>query len=590
MIKALLTVVTSSTVEVHERDILLVVRTCYNIYMATKNVVNQTTARGTLTQMLNVIFQRMEQATLDAAVHHDQNLSDIRTQVEPEISGSISRTSGANLNDQTSINEASVNESIPDSHELVGEISEFEKESAVETSNRDENNEHDNESTSSEDKSAPEKASNDKEPFDNNVSDSENGTSGDKSGNESDKETLDYEKPVENDASDHDKPVFEKKSDSENDNTEAPVNENEGNVTAQRGSDFNGKVGEPEDQTSHQAEVMEEQMQDHEDKTASEDGSEITTQDDSVSENNKEGEPSREYQSTESTISSTSSLNRETSNRPAATPLDSSDETAVTEYYFAHVTQKDAFLVFRSLCKLAMKPLATSNPNDPRSHELRSKILSLQLLLSILQQPGPAFKSNSVFITAIKQYLCVALSKNGVSSVPEVFELSLALFLSLLNHFKQHLKIQIEVFFKEMLFAVLDSSTASYEHKCIVVETLQRICLDKQCIVDAYLNYDCDLERVNIFEKLVICLAKVAQGRPAVDTRTTQPQLQNLRKKGLECLVLILKCMVRWSGDFFNVPNDNQSFLGSEPASMSTHQHDTDSGSSVRKYLFKLFL
>ena len=50
-----------------------------------------------------------------------------------------------------------------------------------------------------------------------------------------------------------------------------------------------------------------------------------------------------------------------------------------------------------------------------------------------------------MFINAIKQYLCVALSKNGVSSVPEVFELSLAIFLTLLSTFKQHLKMQIEV-------------------------------------------------------------------------------------------------------------------------------------------------
>lgn len=80
-----------------------------------------------------------------------------------------------------------------------------------------------------------------------------------------------------------------------------------------------------------------------------------------------------------------------------------------------------------------------------RSHELRSKILSLQLLLSILQNAGPVFKTNEMFINAIKQYLCVALSKNGVSAVPEVFELSLAIFLTLLSHFKQHLKMQIEV-------------------------------------------------------------------------------------------------------------------------------------------------
>lgn len=46
---------------------------------------------------------------------------------------------------------------------------------------------------------------------------------------------------------------------------------------------------------------------------------------------------------------------------------------------------------------------------------------------------------------AIKHHLCVALSNNGVSPVPEVFELSLAIFLALLSHFKIHLKKQIEV-------------------------------------------------------------------------------------------------------------------------------------------------
>ena len=80
-----------------------------------------------------------------------------------------------------------------------------------------------------------------------------------------------------------------------------------------------------------------------------------------------------------------------------------------------------------------------------RSHELRSKILSLELLLSCLQNAGPVFRTHPMFINAIKQYLCVALSKNGVSSVPAVFELSLAIFLTLLSYFKTHLKMQIEV-------------------------------------------------------------------------------------------------------------------------------------------------
>lgn len=52
--------VTSQHVEIHEGTLLLAVRTCYNIYLASKNLVNQTTAKATLTQMLNVIFMRME--------------------------------------------------------------------------------------------------------------------------------------------------------------------------------------------------------------------------------------------------------------------------------------------------------------------------------------------------------------------------------------------------------------------------------------------------------------------------------------------------------------------------------------------------
>lgn len=76
---------------------------------------------------------------------------------------------------------------------------------------------------------------------------------------------------------------------------------------------------------------------------------------------------------------------------------------------------------------------------------MRSKVVSLQLLLSLLQGAGPVFRAHEMFANAIKQYLCVALSKNGVSSVPEVFELSLAIFLTLLSHFKIHLKMQIEV-------------------------------------------------------------------------------------------------------------------------------------------------
>ncbi|CDW58249.1 brefeldin A inhibited guanine [Trichuris trichiura] len=262
--------------------------------------------------------------------------------------------------------------------------------------------------------------------------------------------------------------------------------------------------------------------------------------------------------------------------------------------HFDNVEQKDCFFLFRALCRLSMKPV---NPNaDPKSHELRSKLLSLHLLLAVLQNAGPVFRNSEVFILAIKQYLCVALSKNGVSSVLEVFEVSLSIFLILLESFKTHLKMQIEVFFREILLNILETYSSSFEHKWLVMQTVSRIasgqCLsfslepnveckvvftrlkrltmevfncslrermiteqisDAQSVVDIYINYDCHISSANLFERLINDLSKIAQGRHAMDIGAAPGQENAMRIKGLECLVCILRCMVQWSGDVYAV-------------------------------------
>lgn len=244
---------------------------------------------------------------------------------------------------------------------------------------------------------------------------------------------------------------------------------------------------------------------------------------------------------------------------------------------FTHILQKDAFLVFRALCKLSMKPLPDGVP-DEKSHELRSKVLSLHLLLSILQNAGPVFRSNEMFIMAIKQYLCVALSQNGVSPVKDVFELSLSIFVTLLSNFKVHLKKQIEVFFKEIFLNILEATTSSFEHKWMVIQALTRICGDAQSVVDIYVNYDCDLSAANLLERLVNHLSKIAQGRQALELGIKPMEEKAMRIRGLECLVSVLKCMVEWSKDLYVNPN-SQTTLG-EPLIKSSASNDDTSNVS----------
>ncbi|OAD52521.1 Brefeldin A-inhibited guanine nucleotide-exchange protein 1 [Eufriesea mexicana] len=393
IIKALLTVMTSQHVEVHEGTVLLTIRTVYSVYLASRNLVNQTTARATLTQMINVIFARMETQA-------------VCLPKQPE-------TTNVNSTNCTS-------------------------------------------------------------------------------GGDFETEAVNHEKP----------------------STESSNQEPQLIVRGILEDMVNLVV--PEDSTNPTTVTSEEASLDQ-------------------------------------------------------VPIDENSDETVAESdnmvraKFTHVLQKDAFLVFRALCKLSMKPLPDGTP-DPKSHQLRSKILSLQLLLGILQNAGPVLRSNEMFVIAIKQYLCVALSKNGVSSVPEVFELSLALFLALLARFKVHLKMQIEVFFKEIFMNILETSSSSFEHKWMVIHALTRICADAQSVVDIYVNYDCDLSAANLFERLVNDLSKIAQGRQALELGASANQEKSMRIRGLECLVSILKCMVEWSRDLYvnpSVPADQQ--LPSEP-------------------------
>ncbi|KAM9643358.1 brefeldin A-inhibited guanine nucleotide-exchange protein 1 isoform 2-T2 [Morphnus guianensis] len=491
-LQALLTAVTSQHIEIHEGTVLQAVRTCYNIYLASKNLINQTTAKATLTQMLNVIFARMENQALQEA-----------KQMEKE-----------RHRQQHHLQQSPVSHHEPESPQLRH----------IPTQTDQLSKEHER---------------------------------------ELDHSTNDVDKNLQEDIEAENGSDI---SSAENEQTEADQATAAENLSKADGGTYDGESNECEEKAQEIVESIVQEMVnivvgdvEGTAESGGGNGTIVTLEDGSDSENiQANGIPG-----TPISVAYTPSLPDDRLSVSSNDTQESGNSSGPTPgAKFSHILQKDAFLVFRSLCKLSMKPLS-DGPPDPKSHELRSKILSLQLLLSILQNAGPVFRTNEMFINAIKQYLCVALSKNGVSSVPEVFELSLSIFLTLLSNFKTHLKMQIEVFFKEIFLYILETSTSSFDHKWMVIQTLTRICADAQSVVDIYVNYDCDLNAANIFERLVNDLSKIAQGRGSQELGMSNVQELSLRKKGLECLVSILKCMVEWSKDQYVNPN-SQTTLGQE--------------------------
>jgi brefeldin A-inhibited guanine nucleotide-exchange protein len=119
----------------------------------------------------------------------------------------------------------------------------------------------------------------------------------------------------------------------------------------------------------------------------------------------------------------------------------------------------------------------------------------------------------SSFIQMADQYLCLCLSRNAVSPVPQVFEISVEIFWRTLSGLRTKLKKEIEVLFHEIFIPILEMKTSTLKQKSVIVSMLSKLCQDPQALVDIYINYDCDSEAAdNIYEQSVTTLWHSVEG------------------------------------------------------------------------------
>ncbi|KAF2402083.1 hypothetical protein EJ06DRAFT_492014 [Trichodelitschia bisporula] len=261
---------------------------------------------------------------------------------------------------------------------------------------------------------------------------------------------------------------------------------------------------------------------------------------------------------------------------------------------------RDAYLVFRAMCRLSTKALSVDHALDVKSQGMRSKLLALHIIYTLLNNhtsvftsPYATIRSSSSdeptsFIQAIKQYLCLSLSRNGASSARAVFEVSCEIFWLMLKYLRVMLKKEIEVFMKEVYLAILDKRAAPAWQKQMILGVLSRLGADPRALVEVYLNYDCDRTALdNMFERIVEHLSRISSAPVSItsiqlnayqehhtkvasspsdwqhrvvlpslstasiqaphDHDTTFPAEYAMKHESLEALVEILRSLVNWS-------------------------------------------
>lgn len=188
---------------------------------------------------------------------------------------------------------------------------------------------------------------------------------------------------------------------------------------------------------------------------------------------------------------------------------------------------KDAFLIFRAMCKLSVKNLENDSL-DMRSHAVRSKLISLHIIHSIIKEHidvflsttvvirSPSSKEDTIFVDAIRQYLCLSISRNAASAISPVFETTLEIFWLIMSNLRYQFKREIPVFLSEIYFPIAELKTATSHQKRYFLVVVQRLCNDPRALIEFYLNYDCDSSLPNICERLVDYLIKLALTRVEV--------------------------------------------------------------------------
>lgn len=181
---------------------------------------------------------------------------------------------------------------------------------------------------------------------------------------------------------------------------------------------------------------------------------------------------------------------------------------------------KDAFLVFRAMTKISAKPL--ENDTDMRSHAVRSKLLSLHIIHSIIKDHIDVFlaqdlilpgKENNSLVDAVRQYLCLLISRNAASPISPVYEITLEIMWLLISNLRSEFKREIPVFLTEIYFPITDLKSSTAHQKRYFLSVMQRVCNDPRTLIEFYLNYDCDTHLPNVVEIIVDYLTRMALTR-----------------------------------------------------------------------------
>ncbi|KAE8981691.1 hypothetical protein PF005_g23188, partial [Phytophthora fragariae] len=177
---------------------------------------------------------------------------------------------------------------------------------------------------------------------------------------------------------------------------------------------------------------------------------------------------------------------------------------------------------------------------SPSENEEATCVLGLRLINVVLETAGTGLGNHPGLVSVLQGDLSKFLLQNSETEELGILSLTLRVVFNLFNSIKDHLKVQLEVFFTSVHMRIIDSPSCSDEQKELALESLLEFCREPALMLDLYINYDCDVHCTNLFEVLCKSLAKNCQSMSGVDG-----SLNALTLLCLEGLLAVIESIAR---------------------------------------------
>eukprot|EP00742_Colponemidia_sp_Colp-10_P009616 GILJ01010503.1.p1 GENE.GILJ01010503.1~~GILJ01010503.1.p1 ORF type:complete len:1514 (+),score=239.29 GILJ01010503.1:28-4569(+) len=205
----------------------------------------------------------------------------------------------------------------------------------------------------------------------------------------------------------------------------------------------------------------------------------------------------------------------------------------------------------------------TSTPVDSPNYE-EARVLGLSVINVALETGGESIGKFPQLVSVIQDDICKSLLQNSRTDNLIILASTLRVVFNLFKTIKQHLKVQLEVFFNSIHLRIAESASSSFEQRELALESLLEFCREPSLMLELYMNYDCDVQCTNLFETLCRFLVK--------NSFPSNGKLNTLHLLSLEGILTIMesiakRCIRRRRELSPNAAHANETTEGADPFS-----------------------